>query len=124
MTANRARTNAASKQRKSLRGFRLHAIQVLLMSTGLAASLPTLAFDREASDAADTGTTTVSAATFGVADSSCARPAIMFNRWQENWSTLANSCVPRQPFDSLKYIPLFGNPDAYISLGMVLRERL
>jgi hypothetical protein len=124
MTANRARTNAASKQRKSPRGFRLHAIQVLLMSTGLAASLPTLAFDREASDAADTGTTTVSAATFGVADSSCARPAIMFNRWQENWSTLANSCVPRQPFDSLKYIPLFGNPDAYISLGMVLRERL
>ena len=48
----------------------------------------------------------------------------MFNRWQENWSALANPCVPKRPFDSLKYIPLFGNPDAYISLGMVLRERL
>ena len=48
----------------------------------------------------------------------------MFNRWQENWSALANPCVPKRPFDSLKYIPLFGNPDAYISLGVVLRERL
>jgi hypothetical protein len=36
----------------------------------------------------------------------------MFNRWQENWSALANPCVPKRPFDSLKYIPLFGNPDA------------
>lgn len=54
----------------------------------------------------------------------CDRPAVMFNRWQENWSALANSCVPKRPFDALKYIPLFGNPDAYVSLGMVLRERL
>jgi hypothetical protein len=37
---------------------------------------------------------------------------------------LANPCVPKKPLDSLKYIPLFGNPDAYVSLGMVLRERL
>ncbi len=37
---------------------------------------------------------------------------------------LQNGCVPKKPFDSLKYIPLFGNRDAYISLGTVLRERL
>ena len=48
----------------------------------------------------------------------------MFNRWQENWGNLANPRVPRRPFDDLKYIPLFGNPQAYISLGVVLRERL
>ncbi|WP_052738326.1 alginate export family protein [Robbsia andropogonis] len=58
------------------------------------------------------------------ATSTCSRPAIAFNRWQENWSVLQNGCVPKKPFDSLKYIPLFGNRDAYISLGTVLRERL
>ncbi|WP_053572661.1 alginate export family protein [Caballeronia cordobensis] len=55
---------------------------------------------------------------------SCARPAIKFNRWQEDWSVLANPCVPKRPLDALKYVPLFGNPDAYASLGVVLRERL
>nr|WP_277182228.1 alginate export family protein [Caballeronia sp. BR00000012568055] len=54
----------------------------------------------------------------------CARPVIKFNRWQEDWSVLANPCVPKRPLDSLKYIPLFGQPDTYVSLGMVLRERL
>ncbi|OXC73392.1 hypothetical protein BSU04_37200 [Caballeronia sordidicola] len=37
---------------------------------------------------------------------------------------LANPCVHKTPLDSLKYIPLFGNPDAYISLGAILRERV
>lgn len=59
-----------------------------------------------------------------VANIVCTRPTIMFNRWQEDWSALSHPCVPREPFDSMKYIPLFGNPDAYISLGVVLRERL
>jgi hypothetical protein len=27
------------------------------------------------------------------------RPAIMFNRWQEDWSVLADPRVPREPFD-------------------------
>jgi hypothetical protein len=34
------------------------------------------------------------------------RPAIMFDRWQEEWSVLADPRVPRQPFDEFKYIPL------------------
>ncbi len=34
------------------------------------------------------------------------RPSIMFNRWQEDWSVLANPAVPPEPLDSLKYIPL------------------
>jgi len=52
------------------------------------------------------------------------RPAAMFNRWQEDWSVLASPCVPRQPFDALKYIPFSGDPDTYLSLGANLRERV
>jgi len=100
------------------------AVRVLLISTGLVAALPASAADTAAGGADDTATSGTTASAIAASASSCARPAVMFNRWQENWSVLANPCVPKQPFDSLKYIPLFGNPDAYISLGMVLRERL
>lgn len=48
----------------------------------------------------------------------------MFNRWQEDWSALANPCVPGARLDGLKYIPLFGIPDTYLSLGVNLRERV
>ncbi|WP_412023951.1 alginate export family protein [Burkholderia cepacia] len=51
------------------------------------------------------------------------RPTLLFNRWQEDWSVLANPCVPRKPLDSLKYIPLGGDPSTYLSLGANLRER-
>lgn len=95
------------------------AVRVLLLGTGLAAALPAAAADT-AVGGGDTATGSAPAA----ASAACARPKVMFNRWQENWSVLANPCVPKRPFDSLKYIPLFGNPDAYVSLGVVLRERL
>ncbi len=37
---------------------------------------------------------------------------------------LADSRVPREPLDSLKYIPLSADdPEAYLSLGANLRER-
>lgn len=52
------------------------------------------------------------------------RPAVLFNRWQEQWSALANPCVQREPFDWLKYIRLGGDPESYLSLGLNLRERL
>jgi len=52
------------------------------------------------------------------------RPAVLFNRWQEDWSVLADPCVPREPLDGLKYIPLGGDPKSYLSLGANLRERL
>src|SRR5580700_11399949 len=52
------------------------------------------------------------------------RPSIMFNRWQEDWSVLADARVPREPLDNLKYIPLSsGDPESYLSLGANLRER-
>ena len=52
------------------------------------------------------------------------RPSIMFNRWQENWSVLANPKVPREPFDELKYVPLSKtDPLTYLSFGANLRER-
>jgi hypothetical protein len=52
------------------------------------------------------------------------RPPILFNRWQEDWSVLANPDVPREPFDNLKYISLSDqDPRTYLSLGANLRER-
>jgi len=53
-----------------------------------------------------------------------ARPAIMFNRWQEDWSVLADPRVPREPFDFLKYIPLSRtDSQVYLSFGATVRER-
>ena len=52
------------------------------------------------------------------------RPSIQFNRWQEDWSVLADPRVPREPFDNLKYIPLSPNdPKSYLSFGADVRER-
>jgi hypothetical protein len=50
-----------------------------------------------------------------------ARPSILFNRWQENWSVLADPSVAHEPLDDLKYIPL--GTAGYLSLGADLRER-
>jgi hypothetical protein len=52
------------------------------------------------------------------------RPSIMFNRWQEDWSVLADPRVPREPLDGFKYIPLSAyDPKTYLSFGGNLRER-
>ncbi|SEO32991.1 Alginate export [Duganella sp. CF517] len=51
------------------------------------------------------------------------RPPVNFNRWNENWGVLADPCLPRQPFDGLKYIPLGADGLSYLSLGGGLRER-
>ena len=52
------------------------------------------------------------------------RPAIEFNRWQEDWSVLADPSVPAQPLDELKYIPLCASdPHTYLSFGADARER-
>jgi len=57
------------------------------------------------------------------ADDEPARPAIAFNRWQEDWSVLADPALRTEPLDSLKYIPLGWGPQTYLSLGLNLRER-
>src|ERR1700722_12193423 len=52
------------------------------------------------------------------------RPSILFNRWQENWSVLADPRFTRNPLDGLKYIPLSpDDPRTYLSFGADLRER-
>ena len=52
------------------------------------------------------------------------RPAIEFNRWQEDWSVLANPAVPHEFLDELKYVGLSNDdPAYYLSLGANLRER-
>ncbi|WP_235785806.1 alginate export family protein [Sphingomonas sp. PR090111-T3T-6A] len=53
-----------------------------------------------------------------------ARPAIMMNRWQEDWSVLADPALRTQPFDGLKYIPLSAaDPKTFLSFGGSVRER-
>jgi hypothetical protein len=52
------------------------------------------------------------------------RPTILPNRWEEDWSVLADPRVPREPFDNLKYIPLSpDDPKTYLSLGADSRQR-
>lgn len=52
------------------------------------------------------------------------RPTILSNRWQEDWSVLANPNVPREPLDALKYIPLsMTDSKTYLSFGANLRNR-
>ncbi len=69
--------------------------------------------------------TTSTSATDGAAPTcTVKRPTVLFNRWQEDWSVLANPCVPRAPLDGLKYMPLGNDPASYLSLGVNLRERL
>lgn len=54
-----------------------------------------------------------------------ARPVPLFNRWQENWSALADPALRTEPGDALKYISLSAtNPASYLSLGLNLRERV
>lgn len=52
---------------------------------------------------------------------SAARPALKSNRWQEDWSPLADPALRTQPFDRLKYLPL--GDVGYASFGVNLRER-
>lgn len=54
--------------------------------------------------------------------SSQGRPPIQANRWQEDWSPFIDPQLKNQPFDSLKYTPLFpDNPNSYVSFGVDLR---
>jgi hypothetical protein len=53
------------------------------------------------------------------------RPKIGLNRWQEDWSVLADPALRTEPLDNLKYIPLSSaDPQSYVSLGHNLRERV
>jgi hypothetical protein len=52
------------------------------------------------------------------------RPAIVMNRWAEDWSVLADPALQTGALDGGKYIPLSAtNPKSYVSLGATLRER-
>ncbi len=52
------------------------------------------------------------------------RPSILPNRWQEDWSVLADPAVPRKPGDALKYVPFGPGGTHYLTFGATLRERL
>jgi Alginate export len=56
-------------------------------------------------------------------DPAPARPAILFNRWQEDWSVLADPRVASESLDSLKYIPFASDPKDYLSFGADQRLR-
>jgi len=52
------------------------------------------------------------------------RPQPSTNRWQEDWSALADPALRQTPLDRLKYLPLdAADPQRYLSLGANLRER-
>ncbi|QNH19105.1 Alginate export [Xanthomonas sp. SS] len=52
------------------------------------------------------------------------RPQPSTNRWQEDWSALADPALRQAPLDRLKYLPLDADdPQRYLSLGANLRER-
>ncbi|WP_417360961.1 alginate export family protein [Gallaecimonas pentaromativorans] len=57
------------------------------------------------------------------ANAATGRPAILSNRWQEDWSALADPALKTQPLDSLKYLSLGDDPANYLSFGANLRER-
>jgi hypothetical protein len=51
-------------------------------------------------------------------------PAIRSNRWEEDWSVLADPSLRTGPLDVIKYIPLIpGDPKSYLSFGATVRER-
>lgn len=52
------------------------------------------------------------------------RPALRSNRWQEDWSVLADPALRTQCGDALKYLSLSdSDPKTYLSFGVNLRER-
>jgi hypothetical protein len=58
------------------------------------------------------------------AEEEAKRPEIRTNRWQEDWSALADPALRTEPLDAIKYIPIMpGDPKSYMSFGMTLRER-
>jgi len=58
------------------------------------------------------------------ADAEPTRPALMMNRWQEDWSVLSDPALRTQALDGLKYLPLSNDSaERYLSLGLTLRER-
>jgi hypothetical protein len=63
-------------------------------------------------------------ATADSAAKTAARPAIKVNRWQEDWSVLADPSLRAQPLDRLKYLPLTDDPSDFLTLGATLRDRL
>lgn len=52
------------------------------------------------------------------------RPVVLPNRWQEDWSVLADPAVPRNPGDALKYVAVGPGGDHYLTFGALLRERV
>lgn len=62
--------------------------------------------------------------TVAAASAPVKRPAIESNRWAEDWSVLADPRLRTEPFDALKYIPLWASdPKSYVSLGATVRQR-
>ncbi|MDG2524234.1 alginate export family protein [Stenotrophomonas sp. HITSZ_GD] len=60
----------------------------------------------------------------GAAAQQTQRPAILSNRWQEDWSALQSPMLRTQPLDRFKYIGLSASdPQRYLSLGANLRIR-
>ena len=75
----------------------------------------------QSTSAGDSTQSTIQAAAAAAAH----RPAILFNRWQEDWSALADPALRTGPFDRLKYLPLApADERVWLTFGGGLRERI
>ena len=93
------------------------------IAIAVAAPLGFYLSEARASDAAATTAGDPPDASSGTAPTA-ARPVIKTNRWQEDWSALADPALRTEPFDALKHIPIFvADPKSYISVGVTVRER-
>jgi hypothetical protein len=52
------------------------------------------------------------------------RPVIQSQRWEENWSVLADPALQTEPLDGLKYIPLSSDGQVWLSFGANSRLRM
>ena len=59
-----------------------------------------------------------------LANEAAGRPEVRTNRWQEDWSALADPALRTEWYDPIKYISIMpGDPKSYVSFGITLRER-
>jgi Alginate export len=65
-----------------------------------------------------------SAATVSDGSDAPQRPVIQDQRWEENWSVLADPALQTEPLDALKYIPLSQDGQVWLSFGANARLRM
>jgi len=118
--SNRMNGLVKTRRRDGLDAARFHRLNQIGLCATLLAALGCLCSAWARAD----DSTVIDSSTATGTDAVPPRPVPLFNRWQEDWSVLADPRVPREPLDELKYLPLSAaDPKMYLSLGANVRER-